>query len=315
MKFKSLSVTVFIALISWVLWPLPQSALAQNPPLSPGCQEINSNPLYQGGTTAGANIAGPFNTGEQIRITLTNPIVANDTANLATNINGTLSLATSTTIPGVLEYTIPVGYVDAVLLIMGGFADASWTCGYLPIGPGGLGADLDSDGLPGGSDNCPTVANPDQANGWGSPLGDACDSDLYDNGRGVKTFQIWRNGVKSPLFEVYANCTGRTCERIALLDFSSLPPRVSTSQGEVGSQDQAACAALLAFADLQNPTLLAAQQECQRANGGGGGWYVEVFDQGNGIWQVNVYDPAGVLQDDLLEVALGEGAVRWQVRR
>ncbi len=45
-------------------------------------------------------------------------------------------------------------------------------------GPG----DSDSDGIDNGADNCPTVANPDQADADGDGLGDACDSDADGNG-------------------------------------------------------------------------------------------------------------------------------------
>ncbi len=45
------------------------------------------------------------------------------------------------------------------------------------------GADTDGDGVPDTSDNCPTVANADQSDRYGSPKGDACEDD--SNGDGI----------------------------------------------------------------------------------------------------------------------------------
>ena len=42
--------------------------------------------------------------------------------------------------------------------------------------------DSDGDGIPNGSDNCPLVANPDQANNDGDAEGDACDADDDNDG-------------------------------------------------------------------------------------------------------------------------------------
>lgn len=39
--------------------------------------------------------------------------------------------------------------------------------------------DTDGDGVPDASDNCPAVANADQANADGDSLGDACDTNSY----------------------------------------------------------------------------------------------------------------------------------------
>jgi len=44
------------------------------------------------------------------------------------------------------------------------------------------GADLDGDGIPDASDNCPEVANADQADSNGNLVGDACDADLDGDG-------------------------------------------------------------------------------------------------------------------------------------
>src|SRR5260221_1494981 len=80
-------------------------------------------------------------------------------------------------------------------------------CGFQPA-PVGIGiasdapaldgppADVDGDGIPDDTDNCPTVANPDQANEDGDDRGDACDlcphmagtvpgSDGDDDGDGI----------------------------------------------------------------------------------------------------------------------------------
>ncbi len=46
----------------------------------------------------------------------------------------------------------------------------------------GSGGDGDGDGVPDGSDNCPAVANPDQANGDGDGQGNACDPDDDNDG-------------------------------------------------------------------------------------------------------------------------------------
>ena len=45
------------------------------------------------------------------------------------------------------------------------------------------GADTDGDGIADGADNCPLIANSDQANLDGDSVGDACDTDDDDDRR------------------------------------------------------------------------------------------------------------------------------------
>src|SRR5690606_8201256 len=54
--------------------------------------------------------------------------------------------------------------------------------------------DRDGDGISNGRDNCPDAYNPDQEDGWGSAMGDACDTDWYNmRGIGIAGF-MQKNG-------------------------------------------------------------------------------------------------------------------------
>jgi len=48
--------------------------------------------------------------------------------------------------------------------------------------------DTDTDGIPDAGDNCPTVANPDQADSNGNGIGDACDPQLDSDGDGLPDY-------------------------------------------------------------------------------------------------------------------------------
>jgi subtilisin family serine protease len=79
------------------------------------------------------------------------------------------------------------GNVAVLRLTDGGPGDGDGVADGVIRDPGGPGrlppqADYDADGIPNGPDNCPAVANPDQANHDGDRAGDACDVDDDNDG-------------------------------------------------------------------------------------------------------------------------------------
>ncbi|HEV8113580.1 MAG TPA: thrombospondin type 3 repeat-containing protein [Planctomycetota bacterium] len=64
----------------------------------------------------------------------------------------------------------------------GGLQLGGWAIDDVEILYHAASQDSDGDGIPDGSDNCPNVANPDQANNDGDAQGDVCDSDDDNDG-------------------------------------------------------------------------------------------------------------------------------------
>ncbi len=147
--------------------------------------------------------------------------------------------------------------------------------------------DVDGDGLTGSNDNCPTVFNPDQEDGWGSAAGDVCDTDWYNRtGQGVSAF-VQKNG----LIHVHGNCIylpdgAPRCPVIAVLNPATFMP-ASTPIDVTGPQ----------------------------ANG----WSVWLHylhsRNGQAVYQVNVYESpspqADTLVDDRFEIHVGAASWRW----
>ncbi len=87
-------------------------------------------------------------------------------------------------------------------------------------------SDIDNDGAPNSSDNCPLVANSDQADHWGERgVGDACDDDFYFSrvdGHEVKMFQQHHGA-----FHIYA-CDGGGCGFVISLERRHLDAAATT---------------------------------------------------------------------------------------
>lgn len=133
--------------------------------------------------------------------------------------------------------------------------------------------DPDTDGVPNAEDNCPGAPNPDQADFWGSDLGNACDNSDYDTGNGAVIFPQKDGDIR-----VYGNCkvpagaTNAECVIIAETDAADL-----------------AALALGEFARFETPE--------------GEGHFVDVYllaedANGNRTFQVYVYEPGGNLLDN-----------------
>ena len=144
-------------------------------------------------------------------------------------------------------------------------------------------ADSDGDGWRDSADNCPLVSNANQANGWGDQRGDACDTSYYHR-NGIKTF-LKTDGT----FGVWGLCAESRCIQLAHIAPSQLDP-----------------------ATFSGTPLF---KRFQLASGKG--WFVDVFyfgtnDQGTRVYQVNVFDSGGTLQDDgMLILIASNGAVSW----
>jgi hypothetical protein len=148
-------------------------------------------------------------------------------------------------------------------------------------------ADVDGDGLAGVNDNCPTVFNPRQEDGWGSAAGDACDTDWYNHsGKGLSAF-VQKNGV----MHLHGNCTYLTdgaprCPIIAAINPSTFVPGADLAE--------------LTGADA-------------------GVWSVWLYylysENGVAVYQVNTYrshtPQPDTLVDDELEIHISAGSWRW----
>lgn len=151
-------------------------------------------------------------------------------------------------------------------------------------------SDPDGDGLSGAADNCPHDFNPDQEDGWGSNMGDTCDTDWYNmTGIGLAGFK-----QKSGKYHLHGNCTYMAdgdprCPEVAIFDPAGFEPDAMPM--EITS-DMA------------------------------GTWSVWVYflysSDGVDVYQVNVYSTnppqPDTLLDDRLEIHISGDSWQWYQR-
>ncbi|MAS35318.1 MAG: hypothetical protein CL610_14995 [Anaerolineaceae bacterium] len=150
--------------------------------------------------------------------------------------------------------------------------------------------DPDGDGIPSYRDNCAQAYNPDQEDGWGSAMGDACDTDWYNmRGIGINGFE-----QKDGMYHLHGNCTimddgAPRCPEVAIFDPASFTPE-------------------------------AMPQEYTTAYAGTWSVWVYYLHSNNGadVYQVNVYSTnppqPDTLLDDRLEIHVNGGSWQWYQR-
>ena len=150
--------------------------------------------------------------------------------------------------------------------------------------------DSDDDGVPNYRDNCPNEKNADQEDGWGSALGDVCDTDWYNMiGIGIAGF-TQKNGE----YHLHGNCTfmedgDPRCPEIAIFNPATFTP---------------------ASMPMEVTTDMA------------GTWSVWIYylhsNGGKDVYQVNIYSTnppqPDTLVDDRLELHVSGGVWRWYQR-
>jgi hypothetical protein len=129
--------------------------------------------------------------------------------------------------------------------------------------------DSDGDGVVDDEDNCPNVANEDQADTWGSDAGDACDTDFYTGENGVTAYVMHDGNL-----QVWANC-GENGESVLVAEFD--PATLDPDEEPTFQADTANGCSVTVY-------------------------FLGEDEEGNNIFQVNTYDSAGVLLDDGLEL-------------
>ena len=194
---------------------------------------------------------------------------------------GTPSTINRTLIAGTDYYLIIIDPCDRYGL-------GSWE---ISISSSGIGdSDPDGDGISSSRDNCPHEANASQEDGWGSAMGDACDTNWYNmTGIGIAGFEQ-KNGE----YHLHGNCTYMAdgdprCPEIAVFDPATFTPEQMP---------------------MEVTTDMAGRMSV----------WVHYLHSNNGadVYQVNVYTTnppqPDTLIDDRLEIHVRGGAWKWYQR-
>jgi PKD repeat protein len=192
------------------------------------------------------------------------------------------------------------GTYNVCLTASNGTGPGNNACQSVTVAPGSTGGtpvnnsspdpDPDGDGISGDRDNCPYDYNPDQEDGWGSDMGDLCDTEWYNRtGVGVSGF-VQKDGI----FHLHGNCIyladgAPRCPVIGPFDPTQFDP--ANGAVEISSDDA-------------------------------GNWSVWVFylhsKNGADVYQVNTYSTnppqPDTLVDDRLEIHVNGSSWRWYQR-
>jgi hypothetical protein len=150
--------------------------------------------------------------------------------------------------------------------------------------------DSDGDGVDNAHDNCINEYNPGQEDGWGGPMGDACDPERYGRaGQNIAGF-VQKNGV----FDLHGNC-------LFLADGA------------------ARCPILASFDPLTfKPTTKSKDITSANANGWSVWLYFLYTKDGVDVYQVNTYSTnppqPNTLVDDHLEIHVTGTTWQWYER-
>lgn len=139
--------------------------------------------------------------------------------------------------------------------------------------------DNDYDGLPNADDNCPLVANADQADHWGAiGVGDACDQDFFFSKRGETEVKMFQQHYGA--YHIYA-CNSGGCGFVA-----NLEPGILTAESG---------------ARLQNEQF---------------GWTIEAAFAGDwsegAVFDVTIFDADGAYFVDDLQLVISDVSLSWR---
>lgn len=150
--------------------------------LSPGCMAIDGQTRNVNAGASSYLAMANLVAGESITVTITgNAIVA-----LLDELDTLDTADTTATGTGQMSHTFPADEIVRAGVNNAGAGNivADFACGVLPVASapaaGGVDDDPDGDGILSSVDNCSLVPNPDQADNWSGPAGDACDDEYYE---------------------------------------------------------------------------------------------------------------------------------------
>jgi hypothetical protein len=202
-----------------------QTAIISSTPDGAGSFISDNNLRINGTKICGSSCYGSTRVGPYV---LGSPVDTYHSKIAAMDVSGLISTGTTTVTFELYDEGGSYGSTELWLVIDGGTSAAVSSV-----------ADPDGDGISGSRDNCPYDYNPDQEDGWGSEMGDPCDTDWYNRtGVGVAGF-VQKDGI----YHLHGNCIyladgAPRCPVIAAFDPTAFDPAnmpLEISSGDAGT--------------------------------------------------------------------------------